>query len=97
MSAAIDSITERKPHLFTSGGAYAQAFGLFDASIALGTIVGPVWAGTIYHLGNWWIMSLTLALICASGALPVVSRLSTSPLPERQGEWDTKYANTIDM
>ena len=73
MSATIDRITEAEPQLFTSGGAYAQAFSLFDAAIALGTIFGPVFAGLMYHLGNWWIMSLALALVCASGALPVVS------------------------
>ncbi|KAG6986698.1 hypothetical protein G7Y79_00073g097970 [Physcia stellaris] len=72
MSATIDSITEANPHLFTTGGAYAQAFSLFDAAIALGTIFGPVWAGFIYHVANWWVMSLTLAIICASGALPVM-------------------------
>lgn len=94
MSAAIDSITEAKPHLFATGGAYAQAFGLFDASIALGTIFGPVWAGTICHLGNWWIMNLTLALICASGAVPVVSGLLASPLPAyHQGNSSNQYAN----
>ena len=76
MGAAIDSITEAKPHLFTTGGAYAQVFSLFDAAIALGTIVGPVWAGFIYHVSDWWVMSLTLAIICASGALPVVSGVS---------------------
>lgn len=78
MSAAIDSISQAQPQLFTSTGAYAQAFSLFDAAIALGTIVGPVWAGFVYHLGSWWIMSLTLAVICASGAVPVVSVLLLS-------------------
>ena len=80
MSATIDSITEANPHLFTTGGAYAQAFSLFDAAIALGTIFGPVCAGFIYHVGNWWIMSLTLALVCASGALPVVSECNALAL-----------------
>lgn len=72
MSAEIDAITMRKPELFKTGGAYAQAFGLFDGAIALGTVVGPVWAGLIYQHTSWAIMAGTLALICASGVVPVV-------------------------
>ena len=82
MSVAMDSITEMQPHLFTNSGAYAQAFSLFDAAIALGTIFGPVWAGFVYQVGSWWIMSLTLAVICATGAVPVVSGLFYSFLFE---------------
>ncbi|KAL8794966.1 MAG: hypothetical protein Q9195_002548 [Heterodermia aff. obscurata] len=52
MSATIDSITEAEPHLFATGGGYAQAFSLFDAAIALGTIFGPVLAGFTYHVGK---------------------------------------------
>ena len=76
MTTAIDSITEAKPHLFTTGA--AQALSSFDSAIALGRIFGPVWAGFTYEVGNWWIMSLTLAIIGASGALPVVNGLLIS-------------------
>ena len=72
MSAEIDAITLEEPELFKTGGAYAQAFGLFDGAIALGTVVGPVWAGFIYHETSWAVMAGTLALICASGTVPVV-------------------------
>ncbi|KAL9635410.1 MAG: hypothetical protein Q9164_003476, partial [Protoblastenia rupestris] len=71
MSVEIDNITAEKPHIFKTGSAYAQAFSLFDAAIALGTIFGPVWAGMMYHLTNWAWMAVSLAVICASGAIPV--------------------------
>ena len=72
MSAEIDNITAEKAELFKTGGAYAQAFGLFDGAIALGTVVGPVWADLMYNYTNWAVMTGTLAVICASGAVPVV-------------------------
>ena len=75
MSEEVDIISEQNPHLFKDGGAYAQAYSLFDSAIALGTIVGPAWAGMMYHLTTWAWMAGTLAVICASGALPVVSFL----------------------
>lgn len=64
---------ERKnPSIFGRSGAYGQAFALFNCAMALATIFGPLWAGFIATKFGWNVVTWTLAILCASGAVPVV-------------------------
>ena len=52
------------------GGAYAQAYGLFNMAFAGGCLVGPVWAGFIRNKAGWATMAWTLGLLSAVTAVP---------------------------
>ena len=53
-----------------NGGAYAQAYGLFNMAFAGGCLVGPVWAGFIRNKAGWATMAWTLGLLSAITAVP---------------------------
>lgn len=55
---------------FGSGGAYAQAYGLFNMAFAAGCMVGPLLAGFIVEDKGWSIMSLVLGILSAITAVP---------------------------
>ncbi|OCK84850.1 MFS general substrate transporter [Lepidopterella palustris CBS 459.81] len=52
------------------GGAYAQAYGLFNMAFAGGCLVGPVWAGFVRESKGWGTMGWTLGLLSAVTAVP---------------------------
>ncbi|KAF7502126.1 hypothetical protein GJ744_006997 [Endocarpon pusillum] len=58
--------------LFGRAGAYAQAYGLFDTALALGTIFGPTYAGLLYEKAGWRPAVWGLAAFCASGSIPII-------------------------
>lgn len=70
----IVSAKERsKPHGTTfggKGGAYAQAYGLFNMAFAVGTLVGPIWAGLIKQDYGWATMAWTLGLLSGVTTIP---------------------------
>ena len=50
--------------------AYASGYGLFVASFAAGTLIGPIWAGYVNEAAGWGTMSWTLGLFSIAGAIP---------------------------
>ena len=62
--------------LFGPGGAFATAYGLFSAALALGTMFGPAFAGLLYDKEGWQVAMWAMAAFCASGAVPVVRSIS---------------------
>lgn len=52
------------------GGAYAQAYALFNMAFAVGTLVGPLWGGLIKQQYGWNTMSWTLGLLSGVTAVP---------------------------
>ena len=70
--------------LFGPGGAFAKAYGLFNAALALGAIVGPAFAGLLYDREGWNVAVWVMAAFCASGVVPVV-RLISPPSLESYG------------
>jgi MFS family permease len=54
------------------GGAYAQAYGLFNMAFAIGTLIGPIWAGLIKQDYGWATMAWTLGLLSGVTAVPCV-------------------------
>lgn len=69
----VESLATQNPDRFGARGAYAQAYSLFDASLGLATVAGPVCSGVLLAKTNWQITSGMLAVICAIGAVPVFS------------------------
>lgn len=55
---------------FGPGGAYAQAYGLFNMAFAGGCMVGPLLAGFIVEDKGWSIMALVLGILSAVTAVP---------------------------
>jgi MFS family permease len=55
---------------FGSGGAYAQAYALFNVAFAGGCMVGPLLAGFIVEDRGWGTMAWVLGLISAIAAVP---------------------------
>jgi MFS family permease len=55
---------KRRPGSFGKGGAAAQGYGLFNASYALGTLIGPLCAGYIAQSAGWGTVGWTFGLLC---------------------------------
>lgn len=55
---------------FGPGGAYAQAYALFNVAFAAGCMVGPLLAGFIVEARGWQTMAWVLGLLSAISAVP---------------------------
>ncbi|UPX13264.1 uncharacterized protein EKO05_0003782 [Ascochyta rabiei] len=55
---------------FGPGGAYAQAYGLFNMAFAGGCMVGPLMAGFIVEDKGWSAMALVLGILSAITSIP---------------------------
>lgn len=61
------------PDAFGPGGAYGQAFALFNCSMAAATLFGPVVAGALVERYGWGVMTAAMGVFAFSGAVPSVS------------------------
>jgi MFS family permease len=59
-----------RPGAYGKGGAYAQAYGLFNMAFAGGTLIGPIWAGFVKNTAGWSTMAWTLGLLSGVTAIP---------------------------
>ena len=73
LSVVVEEKEKENPGIFGPGGAYAQAFALFNCSMAAATLFGPVFAGALMDRFGWKVMSLALGIFAVSGAIPSVS------------------------
>ncbi|KAJ4375472.1 hypothetical protein N0V86_007003 [Didymella sp. IMI 355093] len=71
---------------FGPGGAYAQAYGLFNMAFAGGCMVGPLLAGFIVEDKGWSIMALVLGILSAITAVPACLWLGGWISKKRVGE-----------
>ncbi len=74
----VEAKEKKNPGMFGAGGAYAQAYGLFNCAFAGGCLVGPIWAGFVEVKAGWGTMAWSLGLLSALSAIPAVSDLSES-------------------
>lgn len=58
------------PSPFGKGGAYAQAYALFNIAWAAGALVGPFWGGFVYQSAGWGTMGWSLGLLSVLTAIP---------------------------
>ncbi|KAL8771056.1 MAG: hypothetical protein Q9209_003475 [Squamulea sp. 1 TL-2023] len=70
LSAVVEEKERTDPSAFGPGGAYAQAFALFNCSMAAATLFGPVIAGTIVERHGWGAMTAAMGAFAFSGAVP---------------------------
>jgi MFS family permease len=68
--AVVDAKEKQEPGIFGSKGAMAQAYGLFNFAWALGSLVGPLWAGFANERAGWQAMTASLAITCVVTAIP---------------------------
>ena len=67
----VEVLARDNPEMFGQKGAFARAYGLFDAALGAATVVGPGLAGGFYAKTTWQITAGVLALCCALGGVPV--------------------------
>jgi MFS family permease len=67
---AVEAKEKQNPDRFGPTGAYAQAYGLFVAAFAAGTLIGPIWSGYVNQVAGWGTMSWSLGLFSIAGAIP---------------------------
>lgn len=72
LSVVVEEKEKADPNIFGPGGAYAQAFALFNCSMAAATLLGPVAAGALRERYGWDVMSTALGVLSISGAIPAV-------------------------
>ena len=72
LSFVVEEMERKDSSIFGRSGAYGQAFALFNCAMASATIFGPMWAGFIATKFGWNVVTWSLAILCASGAVPVV-------------------------
>lgn len=53
------------------GGAYGQAYGLFNVAFSGGFLIGPLWGGYVTEKAGWSIMVGSLAGLAGVSAIPV--------------------------
>lgn len=80
LSTVVEEKEKADPDAFGPGGAYAQAFALFNCSMAAATLFGPVVAGALVERYDWGVMTAAMGIFAFSGAIPAVS-LSGTVIP----------------
>ncbi|KAL8935208.1 MAG: hypothetical protein Q9216_005536 [Gyalolechia sp. 2 TL-2023] len=70
LSAVVEAKEKADPDAFGPGGAYAQAFALFNCSMAAATLFGPVVAGALVERHGWAVMTVAMGIFAFSGAIP---------------------------
>ncbi|KAF4626870.1 hypothetical protein G7Y89_g11285 [Cudoniella acicularis] len=53
----VEAKERERPGRFGSTGAYAQAYGLFIAAFAAGSLIGPIWSGYVLDSAGWGTMA----------------------------------------
>ena len=68
LMAEIDHILvleeKRRPGTFGKRTASAQGYGLFNTAYALGSLIGPLWAGYVVQSAGWATMGWSFGLLC---------------------------------
>lgn len=73
LASMVEATEKERPGVFGPYGAYAQAFALFNCSMAAGTLAFPIWTGFINEKKGWAFMAWTLGVASGLAAIPVVS------------------------
>ena len=73
LSVVVEEKEKAEPNIFGPGGAYAQAYALFNCSIAIATVFGPIAATAFKERFGWSGMSVAMGIFAVSGAVPTVS------------------------
>jgi len=63
ITAVVEAKEIAEPGIFGPKGAMAQAYGLFNLAWAMGSLVGPIWAGFVNEKSGWKAATWSLALL----------------------------------
>ncbi|KAH8703850.1 putative MFS amine transporter [Talaromyces proteolyticus] len=85
------------PGAMGKGGAYAQAYALFNVAFAVGTLVGPIWAGLIKQNYGWNTMAWTLGLLAGVTALPCLVWVDGSLRKSKRKVFSRRYQNESNV
>ncbi|KAH8594483.1 major facilitator superfamily domain-containing protein, partial [Bisporella sp. PMI_857] len=72
LMAEIDHVVQleekKRPGSLGKKGGAAQGYALFNMAFAIGTIVGPLWAGFVIEQSGWGTVGWSLSIICGATA-----------------------------
>lgn len=63
ITASVREIEQARPGIFGPHGAFAQAYGLAGCSFAMGSMIGPLYAGYVKEKLGWPAMSLLMGVL----------------------------------
>ena len=73
LASAVEQITAENTEVGGKAGAFGQAFPLLNCGISsAGVLAGPSLAGFLHDAFGWRVMGWTLAILSASGVVPIV-------------------------
>lgn len=84
ITSVVEFEEKKQPGIFGKTGAVAQAYGLFNFSWALGSMIGPIWAGFMKRNVNWTWMTLSFALLSFVTTFPIAFWTGGSILHDRR-------------
>lgn len=96
MYAVTAKAEKRPPGYFGKGGAYAQAYGLFNMAFAGGSMAGPLLAGLVNQKYGWGTTTLVLGCLSAGTALPTVIWSGGSIFKHRRRKREQKALHDED-
>lgn len=92
ITEVVESKEKKQPGIFGARGAMAQAYGLFNFAWAMGSLIGPIWAGLVNERAGWSTMAWSLAFLSLFTSIPSAiwtggSMVSIKwKIPERNGK-----------
>ena len=72
LEAVVSAKERESPNFFGKGGAFAQVFGLYSMSQAMGMIIGSIWGGYVTDKAGFGTMGWSLALLSSCTAVAMV-------------------------
>ncbi|KAK9322735.1 transporter [Lipomyces orientalis] len=97
ISTCVAAAEQKKPGIFGKGGAYGQAFGLFNLAYSAGSVFGPLEAGCVTEAEGWGTATWTLGLISFVSAIPAVLFTGGFLFRERADRTERTQAPTEDF
>lgn len=94
MFYAVAILSEENAGVFGKGGAYAQAYSLFDAALGMAVLFGPAGGGFFLEQTSWQVTVGIIAIFCAVGSLPVW--INTGSRTDKAGGGNGKGADLVE-
>jgi MFS family permease len=100
ITSVIEEKETQQPGIFGARGATAQAYGLFNTAWAMGSLIGPIWAGFVNERSGWQIMTASLAVLSMVSVIPATiwtgGYMLYFTIPGRTKKTSSPAAETVD-
>jgi MFS family permease len=70
LSSAVDDEEKKFPGQFGKGKGHGQVYALFNVAYSIGTVVGPLQAGSTHSTHGWEAVALSLGVISLAMVIP---------------------------